>query len=824
MAGGASPGVEATRALSGTRVVEIASGMAGELAGLVLAQYGADVLKIERPGGARSRRRDGFALWNAGKRNLDLDLTAAAGRADLGDLVGEADVVVQALREETVGRLGVGYDALSAVNRRLVYCAVSGFDPGSPYAHLPGTEGLVATRMGRGSIWHDQLERSGPLYPAVPVGAFGAAHGVLQGVLLALRRRDRGGGGTHLHTSLLRGVITYDMWDWFSPQFPEEQRHVDLFDEQGRHIRPGGNAFLVVSTKDGRWMHFANLESHLFYRVMRAIGLERLYEEPEYAGLPNSIERPAMLRVRRLILERLREKTYEEWAAIFDADGNIAYEIIRQPEEVPEHPQIEHNGHFLNDQGRLTLNAPWTVNGERPAVAHSAARVSAEGPAWGSRPRPAPTAWGGGSAGGGVGDLLRGVTVLELASYYAGPLATRLLADYGARVIKVEPLTGDPMRAMSAGLSNAQATMGKESISLDLKSATGQRVLHRLIARADALLHNYRPGTAESLGFGVEDTRRINPNLVYTYSAAYGSSGPICTRPAYDPIPASITAVATRQGGGCLPPSREATLAMDADQIAEYSRRIGLTSEGVCDVSAAVQAASALCYGLLARERLGTGVVVESTMLGASILANSEVFDRREPVSDRLRCEGLGLSPLYRLYPSSAGWLFLSCRDAQSWDALRATLLAGEAIAECDFETAWQREELNGVLERRFAAEPAGDWEMRCLAAGVACLAVPASRADLPLQDWIHEGGIMAPVRDHFAGAYYRYAPLIFGDGEACPERGVPMIGEQTVPILQELGFSAEEVGAAVAERHARAWDPVPPALTAVDLRKRIEA
>ena len=145
--------VDPTQALQGVRVVELASGMAGEVAGLILAQYGADVLKVEPLGGVRSAQWDGFQLWNAGKRRRAVDLKGADGAGQFRRLVADADVLLRALSPSTVRALEVGPAELTQINPRLIDVDITGFDPDTPYADLPGWDGLIAAKMGRGSVF-----------------------------------------------------------------------------------------------------------------------------------------------------------------------------------------------------------------------------------------------------------------------------------------------------------------------------------------------------------------------------------------------------------------------------------------------------------------------------------------------------------------------------------------------------------------------------------------------------------------------------------------------------------------------------------------------
>ena len=145
---------------------------------------------------------------------------------------------------------------------------------------------------------------------------------------------------------------------------------------------------------------------------------------------------------------------------------------------------------------------------------------------------------------------LDGITIIEAAYYYATPFATALLAELGARVIKIEPINGDPYRLLGRGGGDpvaalghnnmVRAMQGKESIALNLKDERGREILHRLVAGADLFVHSFRGKVPESLGIDEHTLRAINPDLVYQYAASYGSVGPYARQPAIDPVIAAF--------------------------------------------------------------------------------------------------------------------------------------------------------------------------------------------------------------------------------------------------------------------------------------------
>src|ERR1700736_4235902 len=191
----------------GLVVLDFSWGMAGGLATAVLADFGADVIKIEPPDGDPFRSHPAWLAWNRGKKSAVLDLKTAEGRSHAHRLAEQADVVIESFRPGVALRLGIDYPALSAINPRLIYASISGWGQQGPLSQVPGYEGVIAAKSGRMASFDGQLNRSGPAYAAVQVGSWAASQAVVRGVLAVLLRRDSRGRGQWVQTSILQGMI-----------------------------------------------------------------------------------------------------------------------------------------------------------------------------------------------------------------------------------------------------------------------------------------------------------------------------------------------------------------------------------------------------------------------------------------------------------------------------------------------------------------------------------------------------------------------------------------------------------------------------------------
>ena len=169
---------------------------------MVMADFGADVVKLEGPGGDSFRGRPSAPFWLRGKRSAVLDLHTVAGRDTLQRLAVSADVVVVSGPPDRAERLGADPETLFSANPELIYCAITGWGSNGPYAGIPGYEGLVAALSGRMQGFAGQALREGPVFAALPVASHAASQGALHGILAGMLARVRGGGGSSGSTQL----------------------------------------------------------------------------------------------------------------------------------------------------------------------------------------------------------------------------------------------------------------------------------------------------------------------------------------------------------------------------------------------------------------------------------------------------------------------------------------------------------------------------------------------------------------------------------------------------------------------------------------------
>ena len=333
--------------LEGMRVVDVTTGPVGGMATMVLADFGADVIKVEPPGGDRFRATAAAPLWLRGKRSVTADLATEHGRADLQRLVQGADVVVVSGPPSRARRWGIDADAALATRPDLVHCSITGWGPVGPLAEVPGWDAAVAARSGRMLAFERQLRRGGPVFAAVPVAAHVAAHGAVQGIVAGLFARARGAGAQRVETSLLQGVLPFDL---------VELLLVEMFERSGTEVpnitTVGGDMptlnYHPVRTKDGRWIQCGNLLEHLLLAFLDATDLlgELLVEE-RFATPPGQWDEATVDAARDRILVRMQERTAAEWMETFRANGNVAAEEYLTTTEALDHPDLVGNGDIV---------------------------------------------------------------------------------------------------------------------------------------------------------------------------------------------------------------------------------------------------------------------------------------------------------------------------------------------------------------------------------------------------------------------------------------------------------------------------------------------
>lgn len=781
------------RPLDGIRVIDLSHGPAGGLATMVMADFGAEVIKVEQPSGDPFRWMASAPMWLRGKQSVALDLSQPAAQASLKALASTADVVVSSFRPGTDRPFGADYDTLRAGNPGLVYTHLTAFGPKGPSANLPPYESVVAAKGGRMMAFEGTVPRPGPVFSALHVTHHAAAQATVMGTVAALVARERTGEGQLVETSLLQGLMPYDMAGFALASLMA--RDFDKWKDAGP---PGATGRLPtinyqpVMASDGKWIQLGNLLQHLFDNFVASADLVDIFGDPRFQGSPATwaeVDREAF---RDRMFMRMREKGSAEWQRIFVENGGVVSTLFQTTQEALRDADLVDNGHVVEFPGGKKLIGPLARMSATPADITDAVPDVGEHQAVLDQPR---ERWQPNVTSGVDGGALEGVTVLDFSTIIAAPLGCTHLADLGARVIKVEQVGGDPWRWMgNGGLGAIKTNGGKESISVDLKSPDGQEVVRRLIAQADVIVHNFRPGVPARLGMSYEHAVAANPGIIYVNVNGYGPLGPSAHRPATHPIPGAALGGAGWQAG-VMPTGTS------IPELREGARRLFRANEVNPDPNTSAVVAATVTLALMARAKHGVGQEVFVDMMGANAYANWDDFLTYpgKPARPALDPDLRGLGPLNRLYETSDGWVVLCLPLDVEWDEfvrLAASDLAGDARFASREARAENAEALTEILNALFARESTEHWEQLLGAAGLGCC-----QADGPLPgDYWHEAeqvalnGFKATVQHTLHGEFERHGPMARMHGTPNRIASAPLAGEQADALLAELGFDAGDI------------------------------
>ena len=324
--------------LAGIKVIEIGLAMAGPFCGMTLADYGADVVKIERVGAGDESRRwppyfPGdvsyyFAAANRNKQSLAIDLKSEEGAALLKELAAGADVLIDNYRVGAMDALGLGYDALAAINPRLIYCSISGFGPNGPRAHDRANDIFMQAFSGNMSITGE--EGRGPVKAGISIADVGAGMFGVIGVLLALQARQHSGRGQRVDTSLLEGqiaMLSYHLTSFFATGRPPVRRGA------GSQLSVPYQAF---QAKDD-WVVVAAFTPRMWEGVCRAI------ERPQWAADERFADSSKRGANRTTLIPMLAEvfatRTVDDWVTRLSAEG-VPCTSVNSIDKVVTDPQV----------------------------------------------------------------------------------------------------------------------------------------------------------------------------------------------------------------------------------------------------------------------------------------------------------------------------------------------------------------------------------------------------------------------------------------------------------------------------------------------------
>ena len=376
---------------------------------------------------------------------------------------------------------------------------------------------------------------------------------------------------------------------------------------------------------------------------------------------------------------------------------------------------------------------------------------------------------------------LDGLRILDFGHYFAGPYASRLLADLGADVIKLEPLDGDLLRPTVKPFNGAQR--GKRCIAVDLKHPRGKEIGRRIAAWADVVSHNLRPGAAERLSLDYESVREVNPTVIYAWAPGWGSSGPDASLPGFAPLFSGYVGLQHEAAGEGNTP---------------------VAPVGNEDNGNGLLGATAILMALYHRKRTGEGQYLEHPQLNATLLMAGHLMRRPDGSvvgSAHLDHERRGGHPLDRLYRTADGWICVSARTDAEFGRLCGVpgfeALGGDPRFADDAGRTAHAAVLVDVIGKILATGRGAAWTATLGAHGVPC-AVPTGLegARLVLGDPEHRAdGRVEEYQHPRWGTTQDIAVLVrLSDASSRPGRPAPEPGEHTRELLGDFGYPTDEI------------------------------
>jgi crotonobetainyl-CoA:carnitine CoA-transferase CaiB-like acyl-CoA transferase len=775
--------------LTELRVLEISDRIAGSYCGKLFRDAGATVVKVEPESGDPLRRYTAtrsplspgvdsplFTYLNAGKRSV----VAALDGPVVADLIAGADVVVYTASRAVAQRAGLSADGLLVPDGRRIVVTISDFGWTGPWAERAATEFTLQGCCGATGF------RGMPDGPPISVG--GDVGEYVGGTLAAFaamavaRRVAAGGPGEHLDLALLEAMtLAMQSSEWL---------HTHLL--KVGPIRRSVEVPSIERAKDGFvGMTFITGQQWLDFTAM--VNCPELGELPE---LKFQLGRWAHRdRIGELIGPWMRAHTVEEIVELGEL-FRLPVAALGNGATITEQDHLRERGVFArNAAGLLCPRPPWRMTRASPAPTAPAPVLgeAGAGPGWTARDE---------SVGGGPAGLpLSGVRIIDLTAFWAGPSATHLLAAFGADVIKIESIQRPDGIRYSGGMRTdvddwweygwvfQAVNTNKKSVTLNLESPEGVRLLKELVAGADAVIENFSPRVMDHFGLGADALLEVNPRLVVVRMPAFGLDGPWRDRVGFAPTMEQIAGMAWVTG---LPDG------------------LPIPPRGVCDPLAGAHAAFALLAALEFTNRTGRGQLVEMAMI-ESVLNVTAVQTLEAQafgvVMERQgnRGQGVATQNVYRC-AGTDDWVAVTVRDDAEWRAL-VELIGADWTKREEFATAEARRDRADAVDAGLGAWFATQ-DVNAVVEQLAAMAIPVAQVISPSNVTDNEQLVARgyfELLDHPSSGPCGYPRPPFAPIAATGGRWLrtpaPTLGQHTVEVLKQVcGVTDEELARLAAE------------------------
>jgi formyl-CoA transferase len=388
---------------------------------------------------------------------------------------------------------------------------------------------------------------------------------------------------------------------------------------------------------------------------------------------------------------------------------------------------------------------------------------------------------------------LDGIRILDLTSVVLGPYATLLLADMGAEIMKVEAPDGDMVRAIGAGRNPKMGPMhltynrGKRSLAIDLKAEAGKAAFRRLVATADAMIHNMRPQAMKALGLDYDAIREIKPDIVYGGAYGFGSAGPYAAKAAFDDVIQGASGIASLMGAISGQPS--------------FAPMV------VADKTTGLMLACSTLAALVERARTGRGRFIEVPMFETMVSYTMVEHMWQETFVPAAGPAGYPrvMTKERRPHRTKDGWVSILPYSNENWRDFfamggRPELAGDPRFADLALRTK-HATEIYAVVSEIALGKTTAEWVALCDAKSIPCAKVNSVQ-DLFDDPHLSAVGMFSEVEHPSEGRIRNVrAPFAFGDEPNTPRRQAPRIGEHSSEILREAGLSDAEIDALIAKK-----------------------
>jgi crotonobetainyl-CoA:carnitine CoA-transferase CaiB-like acyl-CoA transferase len=601
--------------LEGVRVLDLATSRA-ELAGRTLAELGADVVKIEPPGGAEARRRppfapDGASLYWAtvgmGKRSLIVDLSTTAGRERVGALAEEVDVLVESFDPGVMDGYGLGYLDLAAANPGLVYASVTPYGQDGPKASWPATDLTIEAASGRLGAQNDGDRTRPPVPVGYPQASFHAGVQAADDVVIALNERAVSGRGQYLDTSM-QAVMVWTLMAAVSGVLLDDEPHEPDPAKVAARLAQTDLLPGIWACKDG--FVAAPLLNGAVPLLRHIVGDRLEYDWSRLIAdvLRDRVDSDFVRSATAMMAEFFSTRTKRE---LFDLafTGDFRLGPLMTTRDLLDDAHLAARDYWRSVGGRTHPGPAVRLSGHDPVLPDPAPELDSAAPAQPAFPqfhRPQQPEVGESEER----EAFAGLKVADFSWVAVGPTIGRALADHGATVVRVEsrkrldvarslaPWKGD-QRGLDDSGWYAHHNASKLSLTLDLQSEEGRATARELVAWADVVLESFSPGTMARFGLDYETLRADRPDLIMLSTSLLGQTGPLSSFAGFGQQGVGLSGISTITGW----PDRNPSPPMGA-----YT-----------DVIAPKYGIAALGAAILERRRTGRGQYLDLAQVEASI-------------------------------------------------------------------------------------------------------------------------------------------------------------------------------------------------------------